>query len=35
MCALELILEKDFACLDRSDADNHDTFPNPLIGASC
>lgn len=35
MCALELILEKDFACLDRSDADNHDTFPNPFIGASC
>lgn len=35
MCALELILEKDFACLDRSDADNLDTFPNPLIGTSC
>ena len=22
-------VEKDFACLDKSDADNYDTFPNP------
>jgi hypothetical protein len=26
---LELIVEKDFACLDLSDAENADTFPNP------
>jgi hypothetical protein len=27
---LSILVEKDFACLDRSDADNADTFPNPL-----
>ncbi|HEV2484744.1 MAG TPA: hypothetical protein VGT08_04350 [Terracidiphilus sp.] len=32
---LTLIVEKDFACLDRSDADNEDTFPNPNHGAVC
>lgn len=32
---LELVIEKDFACLDRSDEDNLDTFPNPLAGAVC
>jgi hypothetical protein len=32
---LDVIIEKDFACLDLSDADNHDTFPNPQIGAVC
>ena len=32
---LELIVEKDFACLDRSDADNKDTFANPLMGSTC
>jgi hypothetical protein len=32
---LELIVEKDFACLDRSDADNQDTFVNPLMGSVC
>jgi hypothetical protein len=26
---LDLIVEKDFACVDGSDADNLDTFPNP------
>jgi hypothetical protein len=26
---LDLLVEKDFACLDLSDADNIDTFPNP------
>jgi hypothetical protein len=31
---LELIVEKDFACVDRSDEDNTDTFPNPL-GKTC
>jgi len=29
---LDLIVEKDFACLDLSDADNLDTFPNPDAG---
>ncbi len=28
-CTLNLIVEKDFACLDPSDADDADTFPNP------
>jgi hypothetical protein len=32
---LELMVEKDFACLDRSDADNQDTFVNPLMGSVC
>lgn len=32
---LDLTIEKDFACLDRSDADNLDTFPNPLAAAVC
>ena len=32
---LDLIVEKDLACLDLSDADNKDTFPNPEIGAVC
>lgn len=26
---LEIIIEKDFACLDRSEADNADTFDHP------
>ena len=26
---LEVLIEKDFACLDRSDEENSDTFPNP------
>jgi hypothetical protein len=30
--SLELSIEKDFACLDRSDADNKDTFPHPQLG---
>lgn len=33
--ALALLVEKDFACLDRSDEDNQDTFANPHAGASC
>jgi hypothetical protein len=33
--SLELVIEKDFACLDRSDEDDIDTFPNPLAGAVC
>jgi hypothetical protein len=28
---LEVILEKDFACLDRTIEDNEDKFPNPNI----
>jgi hypothetical protein len=32
---LDVIVERDFACLDLSDADNHDTFPNPQLGAVC
>jgi hypothetical protein len=33
--SLALLIEKDFACLDRSDEDNHDTFLNPNAGAAC
>ena len=33
--ALALLIEKDFACLDRSDDENQDTFPNPNAGAVC
>lgn len=32
---LEVIVEKDFACLDRSDEDNVDTFANPHTGTTC
>jgi hypothetical protein len=32
---LALLIEKDFACLDRSGEENHDTFPNPSAGATC
>lgn len=32
---VDLIVEKDFACLDRSDADNQDTFVNPQLAAAC
>jgi hypothetical protein len=33
--SLDLLIEKDFACLDRSDEDNQDTFANPHAGAVC
>jgi hypothetical protein len=33
--SLYVIVEKDFACVDRSDEDNIDTFPNPHAGATC
>jgi hypothetical protein len=33
--SLEVVVEKDFACLDRSDEDNSDTFANPLARATC
>ena len=32
---LDLIIEKDFACLDLSDAENIDTFPHPEPAAKC
>lgn len=32
---LELSVEKDFACLDKSDAENADRFPHPNQGAVC
>jgi hypothetical protein len=32
---LEVVIEKDFACLDRSDEDNTDTFVNPNVSAVC
>jgi len=32
---LSVAIEKDFACLDRSDAENEDTFPNPNLAATC
>ena len=32
---LELAVEKDFACLDKTGAENADTFPNPKQGAVC
>lgn len=32
---LALIVEKDFACLDGSDRDNLDAFPNPQRGITC
>jgi hypothetical protein len=32
---LEISVEKDFACLDKDEAANADTFPNPRQGAIC
>jgi len=32
---LQLTIEKDFACLDRSHVSNSDTFPNPHAGGVC
>jgi len=32
---LDVIVEKDFACLDGSDQDNNDAFPNPQSGLTC
>ena len=32
---LEIAVEKDWACLDKSQAENHDTFANPNQGANC
>lgn len=33
--SLEVIVEKDFACLDRGEEDNADTFANPHAGQVC
>lgn len=33
--SLTLLIEKDFACLDRSEEDNKDTFANPNAGEQC
>jgi hypothetical protein len=32
---LKLVIEKDFACLDRSHPTNADAFPNPNAGGVC
>ncbi len=32
---LMLLVEKDFACLDRLNADNEDALPNPNMGIVC
>lgn len=32
---LEIAVEKDFACLDKSGAENEDTYPHPQEGAVC
>jgi hypothetical protein len=34
-CSLDIIVEKDFACADGSDAENTDAFPNPHAGVTC
>jgi Family of unknown function (DUF7009) len=33
--SLLLLIEKDFACLDLSDQENADTYPNPNAGQVC
>jgi Family of unknown function (DUF7009) len=32
---LAVLIEKDFACQDRSEEDNQDTFANPNAGTKC
>ena len=32
---VEVVVEKDFACLDRSDDENSDTFAHPHAGTAC
>ena len=32
---LQILIEKDFACLNGSEDQNVDTFPNPLAGTKC
>jgi uncharacterized protein DUF7009 len=33
--SLDVIVEKDFSCLDRSDEENNDAFANPQAAANC
>lgn len=33
--SLRILVEKDFACVDGTDEENADTFPNPLAGLKC
>jgi hypothetical protein len=33
--ALQILIEKDFACLNGTDEQNVDTFENPLAGTKC
>jgi hypothetical protein len=33
--SLQILIEKDFACIDGNDRENGDTFPNPLAGLKC
>jgi len=33
--SLQILIEKDFACLNGNEAQNVDTFPNPLAGTPC
>jgi hypothetical protein len=33
--SLRILIEKDFACLDGTEQQNADTFPNPLAGQKC
>ena len=32
---LQVLVEKDFACLNGTEEQNRDTFPNPLAGIKC
>jgi hypothetical protein len=32
---LQVLVEKDFACLNGTDEQNRDTFPHPLAGSKC
>ena len=32
---VQILVEKDFACLNGDEEQNRDTFPNPLAGAKC
>jgi hypothetical protein len=32
---LKVLVEKDFACLNGTEEQNRDTFPNPLAGTKC
>jgi hypothetical protein len=34
-CQLQVLIEKDFACLNGPEEQNIDTFPNPLAGTKC